>query len=50
MKISGQVKDYETYLWAKFQIEIRTFWFSTRPHIPAKEPCVTLEEERGTPF
>ena len=50
MKIAGEVKDYETYLWAKFQIEIPVFRFSRRPDFPAKRPCVTLEEEQGNFF
>ena len=50
MKISGQVKDYGTDLWAKFQVEIPIFRFFTRPDIPAKGHCVTLEEEQGNSF
>jgi hypothetical protein len=50
MKISGQVRDYETYLWENFRVEISIFWFFTRPDIPAKGHCVTLAEEHGKYF
>jgi hypothetical protein len=50
VKISGQVQDYQIYLWAKFHIEIAIFRSFTRSNIPDKEHCVTLEEEQKNSF
>ena len=47
VKISGWVEDYETYLWAKFQIEITIFWFFTRPDSSPKGHCISLAEKQG---
>jgi len=50
VKISGQVSDYESYLWTKFQIEIPILQFFTRLDVPAKGHWVAVEEEQGNPF
>jgi len=50
VKISGQVSDYESYLWTKLQIEILILRFFTRLDIPAKGHWVAVKEEQGSPF
>jgi hypothetical protein len=50
VKVSEQVKNYETHLWAKFQIENSISRFFTKPDTPAKGHSVTLEEEQGNSF
>ncbi len=50
MKISEQAKDYETYLRAKFQIEILIFRFFTRADIPAKGHCAAQEQDQHNSF
>ena len=50
MKISRQVSDYESYLWAKLQIKILILRLFTRLDIPAKGHMVAVDEEQGSPL
>jgi hypothetical protein len=43
VKISGQVIDYESYIWTKLQIEIPILQIFTRLDIPAKGHWVAME-------